>query len=122
MDAPRRMGNFLLRGAIAFSFLFPPIAALFAPESWIGFFPNFIRGVVSDTALLSLWGIFEAVIGLWILSGKRIFFPSAAAALLLVLIVLFNIQLIEVVFRDVALALVAAHLAFESRPETLFKK
>jgi len=111
--------NFLLRLAIAIAFLYPPADALFNPQSWLGYFPGFMRGIVPDGALLLVWGLIEVVIALWILWGKRIFIPSAAAAIFLVLIVLFNIPLMEIVFRDIALALVAAYLAAENRPVKL---
>lgn len=113
MDAPHVV-RVLLRLALALAFLYPPVSAYFAPYDWIGYFPHFMRGIVSDQLLLSAWGIAEAVIGLWILSGKRIFIPSAIATVLLVLIVAFNLPQFEIVFRDLAIALAAAALAWWS--------
>ncbi|MDE2078921.1 MAG: hypothetical protein KGI73_00890 [Patescibacteria group bacterium] len=111
MSEHARSPNLLLRLAVAFVFLYPPISAYLAPYDWIGYFPHFVRGFVPDTVLLGAWGLLEIAVALWILSGKRIFIPSALAALLLVSIVLFNLPQFEVVFRDLALALVAAYLA-----------
>ena len=111
-----RASNILLRVAIAFAFLYPPVSAYLAPLDWIGYFPPFTRGIVSDHLLLSAWGVLEIVIGLWILSGKRILIPSVLAVLLLAGIVVFNLAQFEVVFRDVALAFVALALAWGSRP------
>lgn len=106
----------LLRIALAFAFLYPPIDSIFNPNAWIGFFPQFILQFastlgVSNVMLLGAWGIVEIIIALWVLSGRHIFLPSLAAAALLCLIVLFNIPLMEIVFRDIALALVALTLA-----------
>lgn len=109
-----RVPYFLLRCALALAFLYPPISAHFAPYDWIGYFPQFMRGIVSDQILLGAWGVLELIIGFWILSGKRIFIPSVLAAVLLVSIVLFNLPQLEVVFRDVSLALVAVSLAWWS--------
>src|SRR4051812_16103479 len=106
--------NLLLRIAIAFSFLYPAIDSFLHPDDWIDFFPQFMRGIVPDQTLLLGWGALEIVIALWILSGKKIFIPSAAATVLLCAIVLFNLSLMQVVFRDLSLALVAAVLAWEA--------
>ncbi len=104
----------LLRIGIAIAFLYPPIDSFFNPNAWLGFFPPFLLGHLPDAVMLGAWGIVEVIIALWILSGKRIFLPSVAATLSLILIVFFNIPLIEIVFRDVALACVTATLAWWS--------
>lgn len=112
METSERVGIFLLRVGVAFAFLYPPIDAFFSPASWIGFFPHFARGYAPDATLLFAWDALEIVIALWILSGWRIFIPSALATVLLALIVLFNLPLMEVVFRDVSIALMSATLAW----------
>jgi len=109
--------DILLRIAVAFAFLYPPFDASMHPQAWISFFPAFMRGIVPDPLLLFGWGVLEVVIAAWILSGKKIFLPSAAAAILLCLIVLFNFSLIEIVFRDITIALTAATLAWWSWSE-----
>lgn len=112
MDAPQK--TVLLRIALAISFIYPPIDAFFRPQDWISYFPQFLLNAVPNMVLLDVWGIAEIIIGLWILSGRRIFLPSVVAGLLLCLIVLFNLPLLEILFRDVALALVAFTLAWMS--------
>lgn len=111
-----RKHDILLRIALAFSFIYPAVDALIAPESWIGYFPQSMRGMVPDPVLLGAWGLLEVLIALWILSGKRIFIPALLAGVLLLLVVLFNVSQFEVVFRDVSLALLAFYLAYGARP------
>lgn len=106
--------NLVLRVGVAFAFLYPPINALSNPESWLAYFPQFTRGIVSDDLLLHAFGVVEVVIALWILSGKKIFWPSAAATVALVAIVMFNLNSFEVVFRDLSIAAAALALAFLS--------
>lgn len=113
----QQRSTLLLRIAIAFAFLYPPVDSFFNPQAWIGFFPPFLLGYVSDSTMLLAWGAVEVVIALWILSGKHILIPSVLATFSLVLIVLFNLPLMEIVFRDIALALVAATLAWWSYAE-----
>jgi len=110
-----KMVLLLLRIGLSFAFLYAALAAYITPTSWIGYFPQFMRSLApSDTLLLNSFGIFEVAIGLWILSGKRIFIPSVAGALALAGIVIFNTSQMAVVFRDIsimfmAIALTAAH-------------
>ncbi|MDP2648831.1 MAG: hypothetical protein Q8P19_02930 [bacterium] len=99
---------------MAFAFLYPPVDALFNPYSWIGYFPHFVRGIAPDLVLLYLFGFVEVVIALWILSGWRIFWPSLAAAAMLVAIVSFNVANLEVLFRDLSIAAMALALAVVS--------
>lgn len=106
--------NLVLRMGVAFAFLYPPINALSNPESWLGYFPQFTRGIVADDVLLHAFGVVEVIIALWILSGKKIFWPSVAATLMLVGIVAFNLNSFEVVFRDLSIAAAAIALAILS--------
>ena len=49
----------LLRVAIAFSFIYPPLSALSDPDSWTGYFPPFLLDIAgtSDVLLLHGFGI-----------------------------------------------------------------
>lgn len=115
--------SLLLRAGVAFAFLYPPINALFDPYSWLGYFPKFMHGVVSDAVLLHGFGAIEAVLALWILSGRNIFLPSTVATLMLLAIVLFNLQDFQVVFRDLSLAAMTLALAlgaYRKRSGTIY--
>lgn len=103
----------LLRIGVAFSFIYPPISAFFAPYSWVGYFPPFVTDLVPLEAitLLHIFGVFELAIGAWILFGKRIFLPSVAAVAFLFLIVGFNLAQMDVLFRDIPIMLMAIALA-----------
>ncbi len=106
-----------LRVGLAFAFLYPPLNALVDPNSWIGYFPWFTRGIVPDEVLLHAFGVVEAIIALWLLSGWRIFIPSILATAMLVGIVVFNIPNFQVVFRDLSIAAMSLALALKSWPE-----
>lgn len=106
-----RIAHIVLRLGLAFAFLYPPINALFDPLSWVGYFPQFVRGYVPDEILLHAFGVVEIVIALWILSGWRIFWPSLVATLMLLGIVVFNVPNFQVLFRDLSIAAMAFALA-----------
>lgn len=112
------VSELLLRIAIALSFLYPPIAALSDPYSWIGYFPVFVTALAGDQTLLLLhaFGALELLIALWILFGKNVFIPSLIATVMLLAIVLFNLPQFPILFRDISIALAALALAFMHRP------
>lgn len=103
----------LLRVAIAFSFLYPPIAAISDPDSWLGYFPAFLPGT---EFMLHAFGLLELIIALWIVFGRRPWIPSVLAVIVLVAIVVLNGPQFDILFRDVSIALAAAALAWMHRP------
>ena len=111
-----RAMDIILRLGLAFAFLYPPIAALMDPYSWMGYLPQFVRGYAPDLVVLHVFGLLEIVIGIWILSGNKIFLPSLAALGVLIAIVLLNLQDFQIIFRDLSIAAIALALAIENFP------
>lgn len=107
----------ILRIGLAFAFLYPAISAYFNPFAWIGYFPPFILELFGNgTILLHTFGAVEIIIALWLLWGKNIFYPSVAALLMLLGIVIFNFSQMDVLFRDLGIAAIALVLALWSSP------
>lgn len=105
--------SLLLRIGLAFSFFYAAIAGFISPESWIGWLPPFVR----TAGWLSLFGIGEIVMGFWLLSGYKLFYSASISAVMLFGIVVFNFSAMDVVFRDISLALSAVALALLSNHE-----
>ncbi len=107
-----RYAHGVLRIGLAFAFLYPPLAALSDPDSWLGYFPNFLLDAAfgNELALLHAFGIVEVAIALWLITGWRIRIPAGIAALMLVAIVIFNIPSFPVLFRDLSIAAMAIAL------------
>lgn len=116
MEGRLKIADWALRIGVAFAFLYPPFSALSDPYSWFGYFPSFMRGIVPDLVLLHAFGLLEVLIAIWILSGWKMAYPAALAALMLVAIVAFNAAQFEVVFRDLAIAAAALALALMHWP------
>ncbi len=110
------MSNLLLRIALAFAFLFPAYEFWKDPGEWVGYIPSFAThlGLSQNILLLGLMG-FHLIIALWILSGWRIFLPSLIAAVFLGAVVYFNLNQLDILFRDISLAIAALALAFGAR-------
>ncbi len=111
-----RISDLILRAGLAFAFLYPPVNALFDPDAWIGYFPWFLYDIVPNAILLHSFGVIEVIIAIWILSGRKIFWPSMAAALMLFSIVAFNVQNFQVLFRDLSIAALALAVAVRNWP------
>ncbi|MDO8407997.1 MAG: hypothetical protein Q7S95_02045 [bacterium] len=111
--------HLLLRLGLAFALLYPPYAALSDPVSWAAYFPHFVQVLsVDKLVLLNAFGVVEVAIALWILSGWRVRTPAALATLMLLGIVAFNLSQLDVLFRDLSLALVALALVLWPRVES----
>lgn len=107
--------QWLLRVGVAFAFLYPPLDALANPDSWLGYFPQFLLASgIPSTVLLHGFGVIEAVIAVWILSGWHAEWPAGIAAVTLAAIVAFNAAQFEILFRDLSIALAAAALAADA--------
>jgi uncharacterized membrane protein YphA (DoxX/SURF4 family) len=118
-----RTSYLLLRVAAAFAFLYPPVAALFGdPYSWFGYFPAFLQGYVPDLVLLHAFGAVEIIIGLWLLSGYKIFAPALIATAMLLAIVAFNLSQFDILFRDLSIALLTLSLAVMHMPKSTSKQ
>lgn len=107
--------QWLLRIAVAFAFVYPPLDAAANPDSWIGYFPPFMFSLgIPGEVLLHGFGVIEIVIAVWILWGWRLEIPAAVASVMLVAIVVFNGAQFEILFRDIAIALAALALAADA--------
>ncbi len=102
----------ILRIGLAFAFLYPAVAAWLDPFAWIGYFPPFLLTLVDphEMILLHAFGVTEIIIGLWLLWGRSITIPATAAAVYLFAIVVFNLNQIDVIFRDISILAIAIAL------------
>ena len=103
--------SFLLRIGIAFTLVYAGISIFLNPESWIGFIPQFIRDIGNAQFSLYTHGIFDIVLGVWLLINWKQFLASLITSLNLFFITILNLGAIEIVFRDVGLLLAAIALA-----------
>lgn len=105
----------LLRVGVAFSLLYAAYSGFVNPSAWVGYVPDLPFGIEREVAL-QIWGGVETVLGLWLLSGWRIFIPSLVTALAIAAVTLINLSQFSVLFRDVSIALASAALALWSWP------
>lgn len=107
--------SFFLRIGLAVVFFYAGLASLFFPENWVGYIPGFVADNISTSTLLVLFSFYELGLGLWLLSNRKTFYAAIISAVTMILIVIFNMTLFDVVFRDIAIFFMALALAFMSK-------
>lgn len=100
----------ILRWGLAFVFFYAAIASLVNPDNWIGYFPSFLLGILPDKLLLTAFSLYEIVLAALLFVGRKLAWASLFAAITLAGITVFNLGVLDVVFRDVGLTLAALAL------------
>ena len=84
---------------------------------WIGFLPPWTAKILPARAVLFGFAFYETVLALWLLANKKIFYAACLSTLTLLAIIIPNLGIFSVVFRDVAIlfsALALAVLSYKS--------
>ena len=101
----------LLAWGIAFTLTYASIAGFMNPGAWVGFIPDFISKIVGAELFLKINGVVEIVLALWLISGKKVFYPAVISGLMMLGILIFNFGAMDILFRDVAIVFMASALA-----------
>ncbi len=104
--------SILLRVGLATVFTYAAISALKNPQDWIGYLPQFAKDQIAGNTLLHIFSAYELALALWLLSGKYIKYAALLSALTFSGIVVFNLSLFAITFRDVALIFASLALVF----------
>ena len=70
-----------------------------------------MRNIIDGNILLVFHHIFNIVLALWLLSGKKIFYAAILSSVAIFFITLFNLGAFDIVFRDIGLLFAAIALA-----------
>lgn len=101
----------LLQIGLAFVFLYAAIASFVNPNEWIGYLPPFMTKIVEPKMALDFFSVLQIGLAGWLLSGVYVRWAALASAAMLGGIIVFNLQLFDIAFRDVGLLLAALALA-----------
>jgi uncharacterized membrane protein YphA (DoxX/SURF4 family) len=106
--------KFLLRVGLALSFLYAGVSGLLNPSSWVGFFPFFLRKIFDPQILLFVFSVYEIILALVLLWGRYTLFSASLSALTLFFIIILNLAILDIVFRDIGLFFASLALVFLS--------
>lgn len=101
----------LLRVGLAVVFIYAAVSATRSPQDWVGYLPHFATAIIAAGSLLKIFSVAEFGLALWLLSGKYVRYAGLLAFLLLAGIILSNLTLLPISFRDIGLAFAALALA-----------
>lgn len=102
----------ILRVGVAFTLLYAAVSSFLTPVNWIGFFPAFLfQSAIPEELILGAFSLFEIILGLWLLWGKKVVYPALLSAFAFGGIALFNLGAMDIVFRDVGLFFAALAIA-----------
>ena len=103
--------SLILRVCLAFSFIYVAISSFISPQNWVGFLPEFLPGnFITENYFLLSFSIFELILGVWLLSNKKIYYASIVSSVVLFGIIIFNLGAMDIIFRDVSLFLASIAL------------
>ena len=100
-----------LRLGICITLFYAAISAFLNPTSWIGFIPVWTGSIIDGNTFLHIHSIFNIFLGFWLLSNKKVFYPSIIVFLLTLFIILFNLGALDILFRDIAILFSSIALA-----------
>jgi len=115
MSQNLKLARYCLQAALAFVFLYAAVTSTLRPNDWVGYLPSFLTSLADKYLLLKLFSLMEVILGIWLISGFKLFWAGIFSALVLAGITLTNLTIFDVTFRDVGLLLSALALVFISR-------
>jgi uncharacterized membrane protein YphA (DoxX/SURF4 family) len=115
-DLGVKQASLILRLGIAAVFAYAAIAAIVAPDDWVGYIPHYVREQFRADVLLMVFSVFELLLALWLVSGKFARWAGIITALMMGAIIVSDLGLFVITFRDIAIA--AAGLALAVLPES----
>ncbi|MDP3918729.1 MAG: DoxX family membrane protein [Nanoarchaeota archaeon] len=98
-----KLQSFLLRIGLASVFLFAGIDTLTNPNNWLGFIPVWFRSLSLTLPFIYLFSIFQIILSIWLISNKKPYSAATASTITISAIIIFNIHLLNLIFRDIAI-------------------
>lgn len=90
----------LLRVGLAVVLLYASISSLVTPADWIGYLPGLVTDIVDGELFLKVFAFFQLGLALWLLSGFYLHFAGLVCVATFSGILLGNLALLEITFRD----------------------
>lgn len=111
ISRPIGVSNVLLRVGLAVVLLYAAVASTLDPDEWKGFLPVLLTDIADANMLLAAFSIYELLLAVWLLSGVCVRYAAMLCAVTLAGIVVSNVSLFAISFRDIGLMFAAVALA-----------
>lgn len=103
MNSQIKPASKILRLSLGFAFIYAAISHYFAPDSWLQFYPELMQEIASENWYIWTTSLGELAFGLAIISGRFTHYLAILSALALSAILVFNLDQMFILFRDVSL-------------------
>ncbi len=103
--------KWLLRVGLAFVYGYASIEVYINPINFLKYIPPSVVQIVPLNIFLTLFSIFEILLTLWLLSGKKTEYAAIISAFLMLAIIIPNTEFFSVLFRNVAIGFASLALA-----------
>jgi len=100
---PTNLPAFFLRLGIGTVFLYATLSAFLQPSLWVGFLPRWLTAFLNENILLFLFALYQITLSVWLFSSWKTDKAALVAALTILAIIIVNISLLDIVFRDLAI-------------------
>jgi uncharacterized membrane protein YphA (DoxX/SURF4 family) len=107
-----KLASLLLRIGLASVLLYASISSFKTPSDWIGYLPHFLTSRFPGHILLGFFSVYEISLAVWLLSGYYIKYAAVLAALTFSGIILTNLSLLPLTFRDITMVFASLALLF----------
>jgi hypothetical protein len=112
-----KLPAWLLRGGLATVLIYAGISSLVTPEDWIGYLPGLVTDIIDGELFLKLFALYQLGLAVWLLSGYYLHFAALVALAMFSGILLGNLSLLAITFRDIVAICASAALASLSWPK-----
>jgi hypothetical protein len=107
-----KLASRLLRIGLAAVLIYASISQFMTPSDWVGYLPHLLTNHVSSQLLLHVFSVYEMILAVWLLSGKYLKYAAGLAAATFCGIILTNLAVFTITFRDIAMVFAALALLF----------
>lgn len=104
------IARWFLRFGLAFVYGYAAIEMQINPDNFLKYVPPLMQTIIPLDIFLITFGIFEILLTLWLISGKRTEYAGLISFFLMVGIMIPNVTYFNILFRNVAIALASLAL------------
>lgn len=97
------VARWLIQLGLAAVLIYAGTSQLQKPNDWTTYFPSFVPSSISLITLVKVVAVFELLVAIWLLSGKYLKLAGLLCALTFSGIIIFNLHVLIITFRDIGL-------------------
>ncbi len=98
------LARWCLRFGLAFVYGYAAIEILFHPDNFLKYVPMAMQNMIPISTFLVVFCVFEALLTVWLLTGKHDIYAGSLSFLVMCAIIIPNVAFMSVLFRNIAIA------------------